>query len=86
MKVGYIIGGSGKGGIYDYTHAEWKVQIIADGTTTFNGALSGNASTATRVITPDAGVSYVDGAKGNSAAVFAKKEYNANHWYPAVCL
>lgn len=37
LKLGYIIGTSGIGGIYDYTHSAWKVQIAANGTTTFNG-------------------------------------------------
>lgn len=35
---------------------------------------------------PDASVSYIAGAKGSGAAVYAKKTYNANHWYPAVAL
>lgn len=47
LKLGYIIGGSGNGGIYDYTHGAWKVQIAANGTATFNG----NASTASNATT-----------------------------------
>ena len=35
---------------------------------------------------PDASVSYIAGAKGSGAALYAKKTYNANHWYPAVAL
>lgn len=58
--------------------------------TTFHGNLegdvTGNADTATCVIHPDAGVNYIQGAKGSNAAVYAKKTYNANHWYPAVAL
>lgn len=49
LQIGYIIGTSGNGGIYDFTHSAWKVQIAPNGTTTFNGtstACSGNAATA----------------------------------------
>ena len=51
-----------------------------------SGSCTGNAATATRVISPDASVSYVEGSKGTSAAVYAKKTYNVAHWYPAVAL
>lgn len=44
LKLGYIIGTSGNGGIYDYTHSAWKVQIATNGTTTFTGDLTGHAS------------------------------------------
>ena len=47
LKIGYIIGNGGSGGIYDFTHSAWKVQIAPDGTTTF----AGNASTATKLAT-----------------------------------
>ena len=53
---------------------------------TWGISVTGNAATATCVIHPDASVSYIAGAKGSSAAVYAKKTYNANHWYPAVAL
>jgi len=49
LKLGYIIGSSGNGGIYDYTHSAWKVLIAPNGTTTFNGNCSGNAATASAV-------------------------------------
>lgn len=51
-----------------------------------SGSCTGNAATATCVIHPDAAVSYIAGAKGTSAALYAKKTYNADHWYPAVAL
>lgn len=35
---------------------------------------------------PDGSTSYIAGAKGSSAALYAKKEYNVDHWYPAVVL
>lgn len=47
LKLGYIIGTSGNGGIWDSTHNEWKVQIAPNGTTTFKG----NATTATTLQT-----------------------------------
>ena len=53
---------------------------------TWGISISGNAATATCVIHPDASVSYIAGAKGSSAAVYAKKTYNVDHWYPAVTL
>ena len=37
LKIGYIIGTSGNGGIYDYTHSAWKLQIAPNGTATLNG-------------------------------------------------
>ena len=44
LKLGYIIGTSGIGGIYDYTHSAWKVQIAANGTATFNGTATSATS------------------------------------------
>lgn len=45
LKIGYIIGMSGRAGIFDYTHNEWKVEIATNGTASFNG----NATTATHL-------------------------------------
>lgn len=42
--------------------------------------------TSARVVVPDRSTSYVAGANGNFAGIFAQKAYNQNHWYPAVAL
>ena len=39
LKLGYIIGTSGNGGIYDYTHSAWKVQIAPGGNLYFNSSV-----------------------------------------------
>ena len=39
LKVGYIIGASGKSGIFDYTHNAWKLEISPEGDATYNGYL-----------------------------------------------
>lgn len=50
-----------------------------------NGSLVFDANVAANVIVPSRSLSYIAGAKGN-AGLYAKKVYNADAWYPAVCL
>ena len=38
------------------------------------------------IATQHSGVTWVDGAKGTNALIYAKKQYNADVWYPAVAL
>ena len=65
------------------------IQIYKTNGNTGNYTAQYNANTGrfyTKSIeTPDRAVSYVDGSKGD-AAVYARKAYNVDHWYPAVCL
>lgn len=65
------------------------IQIYKTKDNTGNYSAQFNANTGrfyTKTIeTPDRAVSYVAGAQGD-AAIYARKAYNQDHWYPAVCL
>lgn len=85
-RVAAQIGLASSGWLYEAPSTGTNFYKIVCETGTWGIGITGNAATATCVIHPDASVSYIDGAKGNSAALYAKKTYNADHWYPAVAL
>lgn len=76
-------------GHYTSSDAYGGIQIYKTNGNTGNFVANFNANTGrfyTKSIeTPDRAVSYVDGSKGD-AALYARKAYNQDHWYPAVCL
>ncbi|MBO7696753.1 MAG: tail fiber domain-containing protein [Methanobrevibacter sp.] len=59
-----------------------KVNKFGD---TMTGTLNFDYTTGADIEIPARNVSYIEGAAGD-AGLYAKKAYNINNWYPAVCL